>query len=576
MCLCGVRLPPTPRNDDARPTKHISSDCHVHHAITMITPHFELSQTTTHVTVEIRVPHVRVSIESVEIVVETSTLHFSSPPYLLVLTFPAALVDNTEGECATYDPCKNGGTIFISLVKQEPAAWPDLDLMGALMAPRIKTTRQGAIEILDESVHAEEEQECETQQDDSILSDILNVLRPHYGFLNMHSGIFSDLARDGLAAEMLALPNPDSTSAGDRRRLRLEMEMEDFDCNRYLGDLDVQDDYIYQTAMDLRPHWHQERDQSSDDAVENLAEKLSDLTTANDDKNNITLTKSFFSPKESAQLASIPYPILPTNISPEQDESLLLGLIDILFAYVYDHIMTDGEPTIESSWTVCILSSTLSWLDDFHGDSLERVMRHAIRRALIYPYLRNYELALYCWNQVCSILKEGRRCIIRCLLQVRTILEKSECHYLGNRLHVDPYLAWIQRHVTDSQVFSLCKRLEALLSEIEQGNAIQKESLGLNLVELERQLGEEEEDSSEIDSDDESSEEEESSPDDDSTCSSRVADEILPCDDEKPATIKLLDDEIGDWSASVGEMLENLKLQEDTKATEPTKLIEDL
>lgn len=40
----------------------------------------------------------------------------------------------------------------------------------------------------------------------------------------------------------------------------------------------------------------------------------------------------------------------------------LLGLIDILFAYAYDFRTNEGESTVESGWTICTLSSTLSYL----------------------------------------------------------------------------------------------------------------------------------------------------------------------------------------------------------------------
>jgi protein SHQ1 len=525
-----------------------------------LTPHFELSQTTTHVTVDIRVPHVRVSVDSVEIIVDQSTLHFSSPPYLLVLTFPAALVDNEE-ESAKYDPVKNGGMVSVTLTKQEPAIWPDLDLMGTLMAPKQpKSNQRGGIEILDESSYVQQQQQQQQdnediqQQETPSISDIRNALGPHYGFMNMHSGVFTDLAREGLAAEMLELQYPDTASPQERRELRLEKELEDFDCNRYLGDLDVEDDYIYQTAMNMKPHWqrHHETDET-------------------------TTSTSFFTPEESAQLASIPYPLLPANSSPEQDESLLLGMLDILFAYVYDHIMTDGDPTIESSWTVCILSSALSWLDEF--DSLELVVGHCIRRTLIYPYLRNYALAMYCWNQVACILKQKRRCIIRCLLQVRNILNRSECHYLGNRLFIDPYLVWIQRNVTDAQVSSLCRRLEILLEGAEQGKVLQKDSLGLDLLKLEQliQEGSDDNGSSSGESEDgESFEEESSSSSDDSTDSSTDINEVSRCNDQRPAFTRLLDDEIGGSLLSLDKRLENLNLQMDTKAKEPKKLVEEL
>ena len=42
---------------------------------------------------------------------------------------------------------------------------------------------------------------------------------------------------------------------------------------------------------------------------------------------------------------------------------LYLGLVDLLFAYCYDHRTTEGEGNVESAWTMCKLSSTLSCLE---------------------------------------------------------------------------------------------------------------------------------------------------------------------------------------------------------------------
>jgi protein SHQ1 len=340
--------------------------------------------------------------------------------------------------------------------------------MGTLLTPRKPPTR-GAIEILDEATFAQDNDNDSATNDESKFTELRNVLRPHYGFLNLYSGIFTDLAREGLAAEILQLPYPDLTPAEDRRELRLLAEAKDFDADRYLGDLDINDDYLFQIAMNMTPHWQTD--------VNTITQQLSELAT--DDN----VTDSYFTPEEMQKLASIVYPLLPNDTSPEQDESLLLGLLDILFAYAYDHLLTDGDPTTESSWTLCTLSSTLSWLDTF--DSLDDVVGHSIRRALIYPYLRNYELALYCWIQVSHILRNGRRCILRSLLQLYNIMDKSECHYLGNRLFVAPYLAWIQRHVMPSQLILICNRLDKILKN---GEVIQKDALDLNLTELERQL----------------------------------------------------------------------------------------
>ncbi len=41
----------------------------------------------------------------------------------------------------------------------------------------------------------------------------------------------------------------------------------------------------------------------------------------------------------------------------------LLSLVDLVFAYAYDHRTTLGEPSVESAWTVARLSATLSWLE---------------------------------------------------------------------------------------------------------------------------------------------------------------------------------------------------------------------
>ncbi|CAN0602372.1 unnamed protein product, partial [Ectocarpus sp. 12 AP-2014] len=46
-----------------------------------------------------------------------------------------------------------------------------------------------------------------------------------------------------------------------------------------------------------------------------------------------------------------------------EERRVLLGLADILFAYAYDHRTTTGDATVESPWTVAVLSPLLSWLE---------------------------------------------------------------------------------------------------------------------------------------------------------------------------------------------------------------------
>lgn len=48
-------------------------------------------------------------------------------------------------------------------------------------------------------------------------------------------------------------------------------------------------------------------------------------------------------------------------LTAEESEKLCLNLFDILYASCYNHRSTLGENTVESSWTINKLSSTLCW-----------------------------------------------------------------------------------------------------------------------------------------------------------------------------------------------------------------------
>jgi protein SHQ1 len=151
----------------------------------------------------------------------------------------------------------------------------------------------------------------------------------------------------------------------------------------------------------------------------------------------------FFSPSERHLLAT------STSAESSRHQRLCLGLLDILFAYeyVYDYITTDGDLTVESAWTVFILSTSFSWCDDWLDvDDLSEeaafqlvpsVVCSSTRRALMYPYIRSLAFAGFIWQHVDTILRRGVRTLLRCLLQVRTILDRGELYYFGNKLYVE-------------------------------------------------------------------------------------------------------------------------------------------
>jgi protein SHQ1 len=467
----------------------------------MITPQFSLDQTDSDLIIIVQVPHIRVSVQSVEVVItDGSVVHFCSPPYLLVLNFADALSSSCESEdggcapvfdeeaeedCAQYDPSQHG-TLVLRLRKRVPAFWDGLHLLGRFVVSRRPTTASVAYsstsrwlqelmpnetdgsDIPDVEKHARDEVDAASQISTESNLELLQLSPQRvsggpgggggYGFAHMFRDVLhQDWSKDGMAKEMLEgwsqfwcdWPTKcDESDLNVRRRLRTKrMQAEDdaFSSDRYLQDTDVEDDYIYQCSMSFDPHWRTP-------FVE-------------------------FTEGERHHLASIPYPLLPSVVVTGNDRrtitSLLLGAADILFAYVYDHLTTCGEPTVESAWTISILSPSLSWLDDCwqpdvgdvgrmeDGDetTIMHVIRSSLRRSLVYPYLRNLDLALCCARHVAAILSGGPELMIRCLLQARAILNRSDLFYLSNTLYLDPYLAWLQSVDANRQISSFSDRL---------------------------------------------------------------------------------------------------------------------
>ncbi|KAL7480850.1 hypothetical protein ACHAW6_006511 [Cyclotella cf. meneghiniana] len=541
-----------------------------------LTPRYNLTQTPTHVHIEVSIPHVRVSPSTLELVVDGNEFHLYAPPtYLLKLVLPERVVDeslvdeqslgeekriNVESnekshktlvhvmddpeeshaiERSTahtrtwteedlpkmqYDPCKNHGTIIIILTKEVDGIWDDLDLLGRLQRPAQKDvarSKQPLITVCEDdgehAVHSVSDHNA-TSSAIGIMNDLTTLSHQslRYGLFRNFSNVFRDYAREGLAHEMLECPNPDEPfSCTDedtdasvkalRREMRLEMENDKFDGDRYLADVNIAEegDMIYDLAMKIIPHW---------------MDAMAQYSTQHEgcEGNGDSSSKPFFTAEESHVLATLPQKsnLLP-NLTTEQKRSVLLCLSDILFAYAYDHRTTDGDPTVESSWTVMILSPTLSWLEHYNPpyDDIVDVMRWCIRRALIYPYLRSYSLALRLVHDVGQIFSRGRRAVIRCLLQLHRIMEKSESHYLFNKLYIDPSIWWVQ-NCSDGDFNLFGEEILNLLRE-NHGSAIgdnhtmhysgllAKTSLGLGLVELEQSLHIEQ-DSSSSDADDRS------------------------------------------------------------------------
>ena len=53
-----------------------------------------------------------------------------------------------------------------------------------------------------------------------------------------------------------------------------------------------------------------------------------------------------------------------------QNPSVVLQIIDVLFSFCYDWRINQFQPSSESAWGICALSSTLSWFCDYREKEL--------------------------------------------------------------------------------------------------------------------------------------------------------------------------------------------------------------
>jgi len=251
---------------------------------------------------------------------------------------------------------------------------------------------------------------------------------------------------------MLQLPNPDGTPVNERRTLRIESELLKWNVQRYIGDLEIKEDPIYNDAKNMSPHWK---------SIGSITNTLKNLNISK--QNDIIDTKEpYFTPHETYKLATLTTSLIPTP-SIQEHYPLLLSLLDIFYAYTYDHRFTLGDSTCESAWTIVILSMCLLWLKFYTVDNTPiKGFQWSIRRALIYPYIRNYD-------------------ILRCLLHIYEILEKSECYYLLNKLYIGPLIHGVQ----DLDEIVVNEFVKAVKDSTRQKSVLGKETMGLELEKIE-------------------------------------------------------------------------------------------
>lgn len=306
-----------------------------------------------------------------------------------------------------------------------------LDMLTKLLtAPRQKaacTAKAGAplIEVVENSgnsndtdVEAIQEQEEEFDWHleqivrEQAADDELSLLSEKYGFASSKSGLFGSLGEE--IALVVDLQQPDKKSWSQRRQERTEAELEQFDEDHYLADLYEQKEVIDE-IINYKAFWESGKEEEPQ-AIK-------------------------FNQDEQYRLKNLPRK--EYLLDSKEKQSLLLGMVDILFAYAYDLRTSEGDQSVESSWTIRKLSATLSWLDEF--SSLKEVSTAAVRRSLCFPLYRNWALSIKVLKDTHNIIELGRAAVLKCFLDIHRLLnEEGDLHYFLNDLYITDYCVWLQ------------------------------------------------------------------------------------------------------------------------------------
>lgn len=403
----------------------------------MLTPRFSLDQDDSFVTVTIYAPFTNVA--DTEVFMENEDFRFFSKPYFLRLHLPGPVEENDKAS-AKYDADTRSFVVKAPKVNKGEF-FKGLDMITELLRPPGASKIKSNIETISSSQEEEEEEwyfDQQVPQGDQKDAACTNG----YGFAFQHTQVFSKLLEE--CQEVLDVKCPDELSYRERREKRLELESQAFSPDHYLCDLFEPDDVLQYYLKNESP-W------------------------GDKDRKNVA-----FSDQETEKLISLSNKSV--EVAKEDKSAVLLGLVDILFAYCYDHRTTDGEHSTESGWTCTKLCASVVCCERY--TNLKECVTTCIRRSLCYPLYRNYELALKVCADVKDILSLGSQSVVKALLDLMPLLTESEGRYIFNQLYTEQYTAWVQS-VNPSCLKVLAETLPVVVNQID------KDDLGLELEELE-------------------------------------------------------------------------------------------
>ena len=388
-------------------------------------PHFELIQDETCLSLQIRAKYLRQ--QDMEFYFGEKEFRFFCPPFSLHLEFDKCIEEDGT-EKAMY--CLDTGVLSVRIPKKNKGeVFADLDCLSKLI-------KRSELQVDEEDAQAERDEE-----------------RSYYGFNNHYNQVFRGLEH----FDVLELDKPETTSASERKMMRVIAEEVKFDADYYLADLFNEEDFA--EVLGYQPWW-------------NAFEKKKIVMISETD--NVGQESVKFEERDQNVLLSLK----PKMYILENESSVQCGLVDLLFAYCYNEISNMGNENCEASWTISRLSRLLSWLDAEETD-LENTLVCCFRRALAYPLIRNWKMCCMVKRHVEMVLNAGKSVILKCLLGIyHTMTHNSEKRYLLNVVFVNDYLIWVQ--MTKPEIFEL-------LSKKVASTEMKKSKIGFDLDQIEEE-----------------------------------------------------------------------------------------
>ncbi|MCP9263616.1 Protein shq1-like protein [Dirofilaria immitis] len=367
----------------------------------MLTPVFQIDQTSEHIIIEIHAPYANVK--------DTEADYCDLQFFLL----------------------PNRSFTFKALKKNIGEFFPNLDLVNQLLKPsdiHAKRLVEETIENDDNDVLTDflNEPHCSQTSNDDVIDDFMDEKCKlyGYGFACSRRGIIGKFSAE--IDNLFDLKDPEGSLIDERFKDCLRHDQMKFDAEHYIADLFDKNPLLDECLQFEYPETAFDLSFKSRDHLKDFPRKLF--------------------PKYSSDL----------------EKTIALSLIDILFAYLYDMRTTCGSiPLNPVCWTIAKLSPTLSYLVRWR--TVKESMVGVVRRSLCFPLYRHWNLSMKILDDLKFLLDKGKVSLLQCLVDVHVILSTSgDYRYLLNDLFITDYCLWIQ-YVSDDILLWLQHELNDLI-----------------------------------------------------------------------------------------------------------------